>query len=109
MTSTAHLSVAGHARPGSSRDRSRDDLYARPCVQIIGASRPSAVRALLARSVTMTALAIERRIRARRRQRSTQARDLVRLQQWSRRRAARAQYEAQLAWTASARDRVVLN
>jgi hypothetical protein len=74
MTSTAHLSVAGHARPGSSRDRSRDDLYARPCVQIIGASRPSAVRALLTRSITMTALELERRIRTRLRKPSTEVR-----------------------------------
>jgi hypothetical protein len=104
MTATGRLSLAGHTGPGGSRV----DVQIRPCVQTIGASRPSAVRALLARSITMTALAIERRIRARRRQRSTEARDLVRLEQWSRRRAARAQYEAHVAWTASARNRVVL-
>ena len=104
MTPTAYLAITGRARPGIRRG----DVQTRPFVQTIGAWRPSAVRALLARSITMTALAIERRVRMRRRQRSTRARDLA-LEQWSRRRAARAQYEVHAAWTASARDRAVLN
>ena len=69
MTATGHLPLAGPTRPGGTRV----DVQTRPCVQTIGASRPSAVRALLARSVTMTALAIERRIRARRRRSDTRA------------------------------------
>jgi hypothetical protein len=45
-----------------------------PSVDLVGASRPSAVRALLARSITMTALELERRLRTRRRKPSTEVR-----------------------------------
>ena len=59
MTTTSHLALVDAPR----HDRSLHD----PSVDLVGASRPSAVRALLARSVTMTALALERRLRTRRR------------------------------------------
>ena len=67
--STAYLAVTDRTRPGSDRD----DVH-NPSIRIVGASRPSAVRALLTRSVTMTALAIERRLRTRRRKPSTEVR-----------------------------------
>ncbi len=68
MTTTSHLALVD---AGSRRaDRSLHD----PSVDLVGASRPSAVRALLARSVTMTALALERRLRTRRRKPDTQVR-----------------------------------
>ena len=68
MTTTSHLALvdADHRR----RDRSLYD----PSVDLVGASRPSAVRALLARSVTMTALELERRLRTRRRKPDTEVR-----------------------------------
>jgi len=69
VTSTAYLAVTDRARRVALRASTSPD----PSVRTIGAFRPSAVRALLARSVTMTALAIERRIRARRRQPDTRA------------------------------------
>ena len=68
MTTTSHLALAdGHQL---RRDRSLHD----PSVDLVGASRPSAVRALLARSITMTALELERRLRTRRRKPSTEVR-----------------------------------
>jgi hypothetical protein len=69
VTSTAYLAVTDRARRAALRASTSPD----PSVRTIGAFRPSAVRALLARSVTMTAVAIERRIRARRRQPDTRA------------------------------------
>ena len=68
MTTTSHLALvdADHRR----HDRTVHD----PSVDLVGASRPSAVRALLARSVTMTALALERRLRTRRRKPDTEVR-----------------------------------
>ena len=66
MTTTSHLALVDAPR----HDRSLHD----PSVDLVGASRPSAVRALLARSVTMTALALERRIRTRRRKPDTEVR-----------------------------------
>jgi hypothetical protein len=93
MTSTAHLSVAG---------QSRDDIRTRPSIQTIGAYRPSAVRALLARSITMTAFAIERRIRARRRQPDSRALGPS-LALWRERQAQRARHEEHLAQASAAR------
>ena len=77
MTTTSHLALAdGHQL---RRDRS---LY-NPSVDLVGASRPSAVRALLARSITMTALELERRLRTRRRKPSTEVRlESLLLRQW---------------------------
>ena len=68
MTTTSHLALvdAGHRR----HDRTSYD----PSVDLVGASRPSAVRALLARSITMTALELERRLRTRLRKPSTEVR-----------------------------------
>ena len=68
MTTTSHLALvdAGSRRHG----RSLHD----PSVDLVGASRPSAVRALLARSITMTALELERRLRTRLRKPSTSVR-----------------------------------
>jgi len=68
VTSTAHLTLAGAGRRAQHR-QSIDP--------IVGDSRPGAVRALLARSITMTAHELERRIRIRRRQPSTEALRLV--------------------------------
>ena len=66
MTTTSHLALVDAPR--------RDRVLLDPSVDLVGASRPSAVRALLARSVTMTALALERRIRTRRRKPDTEVR-----------------------------------
>jgi hypothetical protein len=68
VTTTSHLALvdAGSRRHG----RSLHD----PSLDLVGASRPSAVRALLARSITMTALELERRLRTRRRKPSTEVR-----------------------------------
>ena len=76
MTTTSHLALAdAHQR----RDRTLHD----PSVDLVGASRPSAVRALLARSITMTALELERRLRTRRRKPSTGVRlDSLLRRQW---------------------------
>ena len=63
--STSHLELVGAARRRIVHD---------PSVDLIGASRPSAVRALLARSITMTALALELRVRTRRRKPDTEVR-----------------------------------
>jgi hypothetical protein len=98
MSPRAHLAVLDPARPGGSRE----DIRVRPSVQTIGAFRPCAVRALLARSVTMTAFAIERRIRARRRQPDSQARSLW-LAAWREREAQRARYEENRARAGAAR------
>ena len=66
MTTTSHLALVDPAgRRGATHD---------PFTDLLGASRPSAVRALLARSVTMTALALERRLRTRRRKPDTEVR-----------------------------------
>ncbi len=97
MTSTAYLTVTEGVRPGTDRD-----LHVDPSVHTVGASRPSVVRALLARSVTMTAEAIERRIRMRRRQPDPPAQDLS-LARRRRRQAARARHETHLAEAAAAR------
>ena len=51
-----------------------DRIVQNPSVRLVGASRPSAVRALLARSITMTALELERRVRTRLRKPSTEVR-----------------------------------
>jgi hypothetical protein len=68
VTTTSHLALVDAA---SRRcDRSLHD----PSVDLVGASRPSAVRARLARSITMTALALERRLRTRRRKPDTEVR-----------------------------------
>ena len=67
MTTTSHLALADGRR---RRDRTLHD----PSVDLVGASRPSAVRALLARIITMTALELERRLRTRRRKPSTEVR-----------------------------------
>ncbi len=85
MTSSSHLVLLDGARPGARPDRFRS------------ASRPSALRALLARSVTMTALEIERRIRTRRRKPSTEARSLRSLAVPRQRRVSRAVHETQAA------------
>jgi hypothetical protein len=98
MSPRAYLAVLDPARPGASRD----EIRVRPSVQTIGAFRPSAVRALLARSVTMTAFAIERRIRLRRRQPDTQARSLW-LAAWREREAQWARYEDDHARAGAAR------
>ena len=98
MTPTAYLAITGRARPGIRRG----DVQTRPFVQTIGAWRPSAVRALLARSITMTALAIERRIRARRRQPDSRALGLS-LALWRERQASRARHERHLAQAGAAR------
>ena len=68
MTTTSQLAIAHAAR------RRHDRIVHDPSVDLIGASRPSAVRALLARSITMTALALERRLRTRRRKPDTEVR-----------------------------------
>jgi len=67
VTTTSHLALvdAGPRRIAAQHD---------PSVDLVGASRPSAVRALLARSITMTALELERRLRTRRRKPSTEVR-----------------------------------
>jgi len=62
VTSTAHLVLVSPDRHADHR-QSTDP--------IVGDGRPSAVRALLARSITMTAHELERRVRTRRRQPST--------------------------------------
>ena len=62
MTSTAHLVLV-------TPDRHAD--HCQSTDPIVGDGRPSAVRALLARSITMTAHELERRVRTRRRQPST--------------------------------------
>ena len=98
MTPAAYLTTRDRARPGVRRDV----IQIRPSVQTIGVSRPSAVRALLARSVTMTAFAIECRIRARRRQPDSQARSLW-LAAWREREAQRALYEDNRARAGAAR------
>jgi hypothetical protein len=68
VTTTSQLALAYAGR------RRRDRIVHDPSVDLIGASRPSAVRALLARSITMTALELERRLRTRRRKPSTEVR-----------------------------------
>jgi hypothetical protein len=65
VTTTSHLALVD-----ATARRRRSSLHD-PSVDLVGASRPSAVRALLARSVTMTALALERRFRTRRRKPDT--------------------------------------
>ncbi len=66
MTTTSHLALVDtDRRRGASTD---------PSIDLVGATRPSAVRALLARSITMTALELERRLRTRRRKPSTEVR-----------------------------------
>jgi hypothetical protein len=90
--STAHLAVTHRTRPGSDRDD-----VSNPSIRIVGASRQSAVRALLARSITMTALSIERRIRTLRRRRHTRVRPLPELVAWHERQADRARQDLELA------------
>jgi hypothetical protein len=90
--STAQLAVTDRTRPGSDRD----DVH-NPCIRIVGASRPSAVRALLTRSITMTALSIERRIRTLRRRPNTDAPSLPKLVAWHERQADRAGQDLELA------------
>jgi hypothetical protein len=68
VTTASHLALADVEQ--RRRDRTPHD----PSVDLVGASRPSAVRALLARSITMTALELERRLRTRRRKPSTEVR-----------------------------------
>jgi hypothetical protein len=66
VTSTSHLALVDtDRRRGATHD---------PSIDLLGASRPSAVRALLARSITMTALELERRLRTRLRKPSTTVR-----------------------------------
>jgi uncharacterized protein (DUF1684 family) len=97
VPSTAHLAVTGRARPGSDRDA---EVPTSVC--IAGAARPSAVRALLARSITMTALEIERRLRTRRRRADSRARVLS-LALWEQRQAGRARHETHLTEAGAAR------
>ena len=66
MTPTSHLALV-------DTDRRRSVTHD-PSIDLVGASRPSAVRALLARSITMTALELERRVRTRLRKPSTEVR-----------------------------------
>jgi hypothetical protein len=94
--STTYLAVADRTRPGSDRDDLRN-----PSIRIVGASRPSAVRALLARSITMTALWIERRVRTLRRRPDTKALGLPQLVAWHERQADRARQDLELAKTTS--------
>jgi hypothetical protein len=68
VTTTSQLALARTAQ------RHRDRIVHDPSVDLVGASRPSAVRALLARSITMTALALELRLRTRRRKPDTEVR-----------------------------------
>ena len=68
MTTTSQLALA------NAGQRRRDRIVHDPSVRLVGASRPSAVRALLSRSITMTALELERRLRTRRRKPSTEVR-----------------------------------
>ena len=91
MTTTSHLALA------DAQQRRRDCTLHDPSVDLVGASRPSAVRALLIRSVTMTALELERRLRTRRRKASTQARSPRSLALPRQRRVSRAVHEAQAA------------
>ncbi|HYY10527.1 MAG TPA: hypothetical protein VE781_06280 [Kineosporiaceae bacterium] len=94
MTTTSHLALVDPDRRRVATLHDPSDL--------VGASRPAAVRALLARSVTMTALDLERRLRTRRRQPSTQVRleSLLRQQrQADRLRTARHTAELRLAAT----------
>jgi hypothetical protein len=90
--STAYLAVTGRTRPGSDRDD-----VSNPSIRIVGASRPSAVRALLARSITMTALSIERRIRTLRRRPHTRVPPLPELLAWHERQAHRARQDHELS------------
>jgi len=94
--STSHLAVTDRTRPGSDRD----DVH-NPCIRIVGASRPSAVRALLTRSITMTALSIERRIRTLRRRPHTRTPPLPMLVAWHEREAARDRQDLEFAKTTS--------
>jgi hypothetical protein len=102
MTSTTHLSVVPSTRQHPGPHRTRDDIRSRPSIRSIGAFRQSAVRALLTRSITMTALAIERRIRARRRQPDSRALGPS-LALWRERQAQRARHEQYLAEASAAR------
>jgi len=68
VTTTSQLALA--RRRQGRRDRTVHD----PSVRLVGAPRLSAVRALLARSITMTALELERRVRTRLRKPSTKVR-----------------------------------
>ena len=68
MTTTSHLALA------DAHQLRRDRTLHHPSVDLVGASRPSAVRARLARSLTMTALELERRLRTRLRKPSTEVR-----------------------------------
>lgn len=92
--SSAYLTVVDRARPGSDRDDAHN-----PCIRIVGASRPSAVRALLARSITMTALSLERRIRILRRPPNTRVVALPKLVAWHERQADRSREDLRLAKT----------
>jgi hypothetical protein len=98
VTSTAHLVLVASDRHADHR-QSTDP--------IVGDGRPSAVRALLARSITMTAHELERRVRTRRRQPSTPA---LRLR-WTaspRYNAGRAERDEQAARAGVVRSAVVL-
>jgi hypothetical protein len=90
--STTYLAVTDRTRPGPDRD----DVH-NPCIRTVGASRPSAVRAFLARSITMTALSIERRVRTLRRRPNTRALPLPTLVAWHERQADRARQQLELA------------
>jgi hypothetical protein len=98
MRSWAYLAVVDRVDGPAARD----DIRIRPSIQTIGASRPSAVRALLARSVTMTALAIERRVRIRLRRPDTRGPGLP-LVLAQERRASRARHEQHLAQASAGR------
>jgi hypothetical protein len=98
VTSSAYLTVTRRTCPGTGRDATAVD----PSVRIVGAARLAAVRALLARSITMSALEIERRIRTRRRQPDTRAR-AESLALWRQRQAGRARHESHLAEAGAAR------
>jgi hypothetical protein len=110
VRSTAYVAATTAPVPGCRGDvqthasaPTRWSAQSHPSVQIIGTSRPSAVRALLARSVTVTAFAIERRIRMLRRHPSTPALAIPSLEQWRERQAARARYDVHTTQAAAAR------
>jgi hypothetical protein len=97
VTTTSQLALADAARR-------RDRIVHDPSVDLVGASRPSAVRALLARSITMTALELERRLRTRRRKPNTEVRleSLLR-RQWQADHVRKQRHVAELRLAATGR------
>ena len=102
MTSTSHLALVAPDLRADHR-KSTDP--------IVGDGRPSAVRALLARSITMTAHELERRVRTRRRQPSTSSHRVALRLRWTaspRYGAGRAERDVQDAGAGVVRSAVVL-